>query len=324
MIKHSKFLNWAFQYLASNKKSEIFNYQKVVDTSYSAVYKIDTEEDIFYLKQVPKTLFSEPKILNFLNNQGCKNLPAVLAINNDLCCFLMISCGDTSLRQLFDGVIDLTKLSQGISSYTAIQRLVENKVDQLLSFGIPDWRLDKFASLYYQLIQQHELLLADGLTKKEIERLNQLYPTCVELCEDLSKYKIPETINHCDFHENNMLFDKKTLAINIIDWGETVITHPFFSLQGCLWNITYFYKIKQNDMMYNKLQYQCIASWRDLCDDDKLLQILGIANRLNGIYAALGYERMYLATEDQSKKVRLDHHGSIAGCLRSFLDLNNK
>jgi hypothetical protein len=236
-----------------------------------------------------------------------------------LCCFLMTSCGDTSLRHLFRGKIDLAKLNQGISNYTKIQRLAEDKVNQLLSLDIPDWRLDRFALLYYQLIQQNRLLLDDGLTEKEIDRLHQLYPKCLKLCENLSKYKIPETIGHCDFHENNMLLDKKTSAINIIDWGEAVVTHPFFSLQGCLWNITYFYKIKQTDLVYRKSQLQCVAPWLVLHDEEKLLQALDIADQLNGVYAALGYERMYLATEDQSKKVRQDHKGSIAGCLRSFL-----
>lgn len=319
MNKHKQALNWALQYLVS-KKVSVLNYQKVIHTSYSVVYKIKSTRDVLYLKQTPTTLFSEPKVLDFLHKQGSKNIPIVIAKNSSLCCFLMTSCGDTSLRHLFRGKVDLAKLNQGISNYTQIQRLAEDKVNQLLSLDIPDWRLDRFALLYYQLIQQNRLLLDDGLTEKEIDRLQQLYPKCLKLCENLSKYNIPETIGHCDFHENNMLLDKKTSTINIIDWGEAVITHPFFSLQGCLWNITYFYKIKQDDPLYQKLQSLCVASWLSLHDEAKLLQALDITNQLNGVYAALGYERMYMATEEQSKKVRQDHNGSIAGCLRSFLN----
>lgn len=324
MSQNERALQWAFQYLASYKKSSIFDYQKVVDTSYSVVYKIETTADeVFYLKQTPEALFSEPKVLAFLNKQGGKNIPNVLAENDALCCFLMASCGEVSLRHLFKEKVDLTQLNQGISNYTKIQRLVENKAHQLLSLGIPDWRLNRFASLYYQLIRQEKLLLEDGLTGKEIDRLNQLYPVCTKLSEDLSKYMIPETIGHCDFHENNMLFDEKTAAVNIIDWGETVITHPFFSLQGCLWNITHFNKLKQTDLIYHKLQLQCVAPWLDLYDEEELLKALNIANQLNGVYAALGYERLYIATDDQPKTIRKEKRGAIAGCLRSFLKLNS-
>lgn len=312
-------LQWARQYLVSHEKSSIFNYQKVVHTSYSVVYKVTTGREVFYLKQTPEALFLEPKILDFLNKQGCGNIPEVISENNALCCFLMTSCGDVSLRHLFKGKIDLTKLNQGIASYTKIQRLVENKVPQLLSLGMPNWRLDRFASLYYQLIQQNKLLLDDGLTRKEIDHLRHLYSRCIKLCEDLSKYIIPETIGHCDFHENNMLFDNKTGAINIIDWGETVIAHPFFSLKGCLWNITHFNELKETDLVYYKLQSQCVAPWLGSYNDEKLLEALNIVGQLNGIYAALSYERIYIATEGQQKKVRQEHRGSIAGCLRSFL-----
>lgn len=318
IIEEKQALNWALKYLASLRETTVFNYQKVVQTSYSLVYKINSAEEVFYLKQTPLTLFSEPKVIDFLNLQGARNIPVVVAANNDLCCFLMTSSGDESLRQLFKGIIDLTKLNQGIANFTKIQRLVENKIPELLLLGIPDWRLEKFSSLYYQLIQQDKLLLADGLTTEEIDRLQQLYPVCLNLCEDLSKYKIPETINHCDFHENNMLLDRKTRAINIIDWGETVITHPFFSLQVCLWNIAHFYKLQTTDSIYHKLQSQCIAPWLDLHVKEKLLQAFNIAWQLNGIYAALGFARMYSATEDLPKNVQQEHNGAIAGCLRTF------
>ncbi|AHE66781.1 aminoglycoside phosphotransferase family protein [Legionella oakridgensis] len=316
-------LQWALQYLVSHKKSNVQHYQKIVQTSYSIVYRIKTTTDIVYLKQTPEALFIEAKTLTFLHAQGCKNIPELLAENGALHCFLMTACGDHSLRQLFQGQIDFNTLKQGILNYTNIQRLLENKVQALLSLSVPDWRLQKFASLYYQLITQESLLIDDGLTRKEIDRLHQLYPLCNQLCEDLLEYTIPETINHCDFHENNMLLDKKTGGINIIDWGETVITHPFFSLNGCLWNITHFNALKQTDSLYLKLQSQCIASWLDLYDKKELLRALSIANQLNGIYAALAYEHMYITTKNQINTVQQEHPGSIAGCLRSFLNLHS-
>lgn len=314
MNQSEQALQWSAEYLAS----DTFNYQKIVQTSYSVVYKIETTQDTFYLKQTPEKLFIESKTLAFLNKEGCRNIPERIAENSDLYCFIMRACGDDSLRQLFKGHVDADQLKQGILNYTIIQRLLENKLQQLLSLGIPDWRLHRIASLYYQLIEQDKLLLDDGLTEKEINRLHQLYPACIKLCEDLSRYRIPETINHCDFHENNMLLDKKTGAINIIDWGETVISHPFFSLNGCLWNITHFNKLKQTDLIYSQLQLQCIASWLDLYNGEELLNIFNIANQLNGIYAALAYEKIYIATKQSAQQ---EHPGSIAGCLRSFLSI---
>lgn len=133
-------------------------------------------------------------------------------------------------------------LGKGISHYVSIQRKLENDTPMLLASGLLDWRLDKFPLLYRELIQETDLLIADGLSQKEIDALNQNYDFCEEQCEKLAKYKISETINHCDFQDNNILLSEETGELSIIDWGEVVISHPFFSLNTCLWNLTYFHR----------------------------------------------------------------------------------
>lgn len=231
MISHpsDQALEWAMNTFM-NQQIPILNQKKIIQTSYSEVIQIETTQGTFYLKQVPEALFLEPSMLAFLHDQGCQQCPELVAKNSRLHCFLMTSCGNISLRHLFKGQVNLNLLKQGIINYTSMQRSLEHKTKELLEMGCLDWRLNQFASLYSQLLQQESLLIDDGLTRQEMDRLNQLYPACVKLCEDLSKYKLPATISHCDFHENNMLLDQKTGAINIIDWGEVALTHPFYHL----------------------------------------------------------------------------------------------
>jgi hypothetical protein len=315
--EHEKALQWAEHVLAS----KITSYQIVVETPWSVVYKIETPQSVVYLKQVPEALFLEPDILTFLHSQGCKNIPEIIAADPELHCFLTKSCGNMSLRELFKRKVNFPLLATGINSYTTIQRQLENKMQFTSALGIPDWRLDKFTSLYSQLISQDKLLLDDGLAEEEIKQLHQLHPTCQQLCDVLSKHDIPETFSHSDFQENNMLLDEQTGSINIIDWGETVIAHPFFSLNGCLWNLTYFNELKSTDSMYRKIQSECIAPWLNLYDEKTLLELLNIANQLLGIYAALEYERLYVATQNNlTRTIQQEKRGSIAGCLRSFLN----
>lgn len=311
-------LTWAERYLAS-QKMVIVDSHSIVETSYSIVYIIKTMDSVVYLKVIPASLFYEAKVLKFLHEQRCCHIPKLIAENNDLNCFLTQPCGDESLRHLFDSAVDLKMLSKGISNYTAIQRSQEKNVQSLLKMGAPDWRLEKFPSLYQKLIQQQALLIGDGLTAKEIEQLHYHCSTCEKLCADLASYDIPETINHCDFQYNNMLLDKQTGEINIIDWGETVITHPFFSLNGCLWNLTYFDALTLNDPEYLALKSQSIVPWLDDFEETTLLKAFDIANQLLGIAAALEYQRLYFATFNQAKTVQQQHPGSIAGCLRTFL-----
>lgn len=315
--EHEKALQWAEHVLASN----IVAHQIVVETPWSVVYKIETTQCVVYLKQVPKALFLEPDILAFLHHHGCKNIPELIAIDPELHCFLTKSCGNVALRDLFKRKVDFPLLKIGIHSYTTIQRQLENKMQLTSALGIPDWRLNKFTSLYSELISQDKLLLDDGLAEEEINQLHLLHPTCQQLCDILSNHDIPETFSHSDFQENNMLLDEKTGSINIIDWGEAVIAHPFFSLNGCLWNLTYFNELKPTDSMYRKIQSECIVPWLNLYDEKTLLELLNIANQLLGIYAGLEYERLYVATQNNpTRTIRQEKRGSIAGCLRSFLN----
>lgn len=313
-------IQWALDYLAPNNKDSIISHEHMTETSYSTVYKIITSKNTFYLKQTPPKLSTEFQTLAYFHKQQCSHIPKIIAENKALCCFLMESCGDETLRHFFKEQVDLDLLNIGIMNYTKIQRSTEHKITQLLNLNIPDWQVDRFPLLYRQLIAQEELLLSDGLSKKEIVQLNQASAICTTLCESLSSYRIPETINHCDFQENNMVLNQQTRAVSIIDWGETVITHPFFSLCGYLWNMTYFHRIKQGDTIYKQLEQHCITPWRDLHQTPDLLDALKIAQKLTGIFAALSYKRIYDATMSQDRTVQQENPGSIAGCLRSFLN----
>lgn len=319
MKHHTKALQWAIDDLTSHRKVDVLSHKIVVETSYSIVCQIKTSRGLVYLKQVPKALFLEPRTLRTLHDLQCKNIPELIAENKKLHSFITTSCGDISLRHLFQGEINVDMLKRGIDVYTDILRQLENNTPSFLASNISDWRLHQFPTHYEKLINNTELLKNDGLTLKEIDQLHQLIPTCVELCEKIAQYHIPETLCHCDFHENNMVINKKTGAISIIDWGEIAVTHPFFSLNGLLWNITYHNKIKETDDDYRKIQLQCVSPWLNQYDESSLLKIFGITHQLLGIFAALCYERMYQMTHNESYSVQQEHPGSIAGCLRTFL-----
>jgi aminoglycoside/choline kinase family phosphotransferase len=313
-------IEWALDYLASNNKDRIISHEHMTETSYSTVYKIITSKNTFYLKQTPPALSTEFQTLAYLHKQQCSHIPTIIAENKALCCFLMESCGDVTLRSFFQEQVDLALLNMGIMNYTKIQRSTEHKITESMNLNTPDWRVERVPFLYRQLIAQEELLLSDGLSKEELAQLNQAYAICTKLCKSLSSYRIPETINHCDFQENNMILDQKTREVSIIDWGETVISHPFFSLCGCLWNMTYFHQIKQGDAIYKQLEQHCITPWLFLHPAPDLLNALKIAQQLTGIFAALSYKRMYDATMNQERTVQQENPGSITGCLRSFLN----
>src|SRR5678815_6102596 len=75
-----------------------------------------------------------------------------------------------------------------------------------------------------------------GLTSAEFHQLQDLTPRFEQICADLIAFGIPDSLNHGDFHDGNVLL--KNGRITFFDWGDASVTHPFVSL------LTFFVSIE--------------------------------------------------------------------------------
>ena len=89
-----------------------------------------------------------------------------------------------------------------------------------------------FPQLYTELLADEASLMIDqekGLTSDDFQQLHNLKPRFEQICADLAAYRIPESVNHGDFHDGNILL--KNGRITFFDWGDADVTHPFVSLR---------------------------------------------------------------------------------------------
>lgn len=319
MKNHTYILKWATDCLIS--KGYILQHptEIVLETPWSNVIRFPTSKGDVYLKQTPPSISLEPKITQLLADQFHASVPTVIAINDDLYCFLMEDAGK-SLREYLKNEFRQDLLCQAIKQYTTIQRSIEHHLEPFLALGVPDWRLDKFPKLYHQITNQTEFLKADGITDKELQLLHDLNPKFSEQCEVLSQYQIPETLVQNDFHSNNILFEQNTKKITFIDLGETVITHPFFSLHTCLRQATIHHGVKELDKTYQQLQDACFENWLDLSPKKRLLTGFMLAKQLWPIYSAFGHYRLVIGVDLQAfKAYYVNRPHRLAGYFREYI-----
>ena len=227
-------INWAENFLQENGYKIMNPFQIVQDTPWSSVVKFSTDQGFIFLKTTPPALSMESAVIKILHEQCHADVPLIISDNQKEHCFLMKDAG-IRLHDFFKQEKFQTELFVStIQNYTSMQINTADKITQFLDGGVPDWRLNKLPKLYQALISQEDLLLSDGLTKTEIKKLQELQPKLSEICDQLSRYNIPETFGHGDFHDKNILINTDTHKTTIIDLGEVVITHPFFSLHNCL------------------------------------------------------------------------------------------
>jgi hypothetical protein len=315
---NEKIIPWACQYLSSHGyrlKSKLP--ENVLNTPWSDVVRFATADGYIYLKHTPALLALEAPVIQILHDQFHASVPIVIAHNTELNCFLMKDAG-RSLREILKQQFDATLFCRAIDQFTSLQLATADHADVFLDIGVPDWRLNKLPDLYKELLSQKDLLIEDGLSEIEISELETLFPKVSNLCKKLSDYSIRQTIVQPDFNDNNTLIDDISQDITIIDLGEIVISHPFFSLVNCLHQIKKHHGLTVKDDTYLRIMDACLKNYMNLDSKKHLLDAFAIAQILWFIYWALANYRLMLAC-DHVKFMSFQMHGRLHDSLKEFM-----
>lgn len=310
---------WAINVLNDHKYyTNISTPELVQNTPWSTVCRFKTEQGFVFLKKTPPALSIEPKIIAFLHKEFHANVPKIIAANFEQHCFLMQDAG-VQLHEHFKENFQADVLIQAMKNYSILQINTSDKIELFLNIGVPDWRLEKLPKLYQDLISHEALLLDDGLSKDELLKLKDLGSKLFSICDQLSNYPIKETFSHADFHDKNILIDIHTKQTTLIDLGEVVITHPFFSFHNCL------HRAKENfslsNTQYQQLQLACLEPWLALDAQEHLFEILEIMQRCWPIHSVLGEFRL-INSVDQTAFEKLRREGRLAKTLRHWINQN--
>jgi len=184
----------------------------------------------------------------------------------------------------------MNTMRSALDAYVKVQHIMAGHIDLMLGAGVPDWRLDKLPRAYSELISQEEFLMADGMTRDEIDILHKLHPTFENLCNALSQFQIPSTIEHGDFHDNNILISDGRLTLS--DWGDAAVSHPFFSLTTVLRRGLRDYNVTPQDKEYIDLKNAYLNQWLQYESESNLEQALALATRLGKVMFAISFMRI--------------------------------
>jgi RimJ/RimL family protein N-acetyltransferase len=284
---------------------------------WSQVIRVATTDGALYLKHTPELLALEAPITKTLHDKFHAPVPKVIAHNSELHCFLMKDAGQP-LRQVLKQEFNSDLFCNAINGFIDLQSDVADHVDTFLDMGVPDWRLEKLPDLYRQLLQQKKLLMNDGLSAAEINKLEELSPTVVSLCDRLSQYPVQQTLVQSDFHDNNILVGPQSKKITFIDLGEIVISHPFFSLLGCLWQARKHHSLAVDSEAYQKLEEACFKRYKYLEKAEILPDAIEAARLLWPIHDALAQYRLITACDKDA--ITGFQPGKISHTLKEFID----
>lgn len=289
--------------------------EAVRDTPWSTVSRILTASGYIYLKEMSPQFAVEPYVLNLLRKELSANVPDVIAHDEVHRWFLMPDAG-YRLRENLKQNYQIKLVASILKDYAELQIKAVDKNEKLLALRVKDWRLINLPSIYETLLSQRDFLQKDGLTEADLEGLASLKGDFAYQCEQLAQVGLPETIEHGDFQDNNILIDNND-KITFNDWGDANITHPFFSLGSWLDSASRHHQMSMNDPRRTVLIEAYLEPWQAFAHLKTLKEAFVISETIRPVLFAINFCRVASCPGMENLG---EFKGYIADALKAFLN----
>ena len=242
---------WIRQQIATTGAIEV-----VHEAPWSTVLRVPLDLGIAWFKACAPVQAFEPRLSADLFARWPDRVGEVLA-HDDERAWLLVADAGTSLRSV--GNPPETWLA-ALPLYAELQRGEAGHAAEHLAHGVPDLRVETLPTHYEDLVRR-DLPLAP----EEIAALRRFTPRFSDLCAELSALDLPETIQHDDLHHANLyLRDEQR---RFLDWGDSSIAHPFFSLVVVFRFLDEVNALPPSDPWYQRLRDAYLEPWGSGLED---------------------------------------------------------
>jgi hypothetical protein len=129
-----------------------------------------------------------------------------------------------------------------------------------IAHGVPSLPLSKLPTRYAQLLDRELPLQAD-----ELARLRAFSPRFEQLCSELAAGGLPPTVQHDDLHMGSVY--QLHTRYRLLDWGDSSISHPFFSLVVTFRFLEERTGLQPHDRWFARLRDAYLEPWGEDLDD---------------------------------------------------------
>jgi hypothetical protein len=262
--------------------------------AWSTVMRIPSDQGMLFFKATAGATVYEAALTQKLAGWFPDCIPELIAVDTTRGWMLMRDGGE-QLRASIRPTKDVMPWQTVIRRYAELQIGLAEYVQEILSLGIPDRRLAALPAHYSQLLSDTESLLIDqekGLSSADFQKLQALMPRFEQICNKLAAFGIPESVNHGDFHDGNVLI--KDGRITFFDWGDASVTHPFVSLR------TFFVSMEISLQLddyapptpeMTALLHRYLEPWERFTSQGRLLSAYNLSRPVASIVTALSWHQ---------------------------------
>jgi tRNA A-37 threonylcarbamoyl transferase component Bud32 len=283
---------------------------------WSTVMTVPTNDGVVFFKASASIFAHEPVLTDYLARFRPESFPELLAVDTKRHWMLMRDAG-TPLRQFIRTEKSIERWKDVLPLYVDLQKEMAERTTHLLALGVMDRRLAKLPAVFENLIADESAMMLDqeeSLTSEEYTRLKSYGREFARMCETLASFGISETIHHDDFHDGNIFLREDRVIFT--DWGESAVTHPFFTLVVMMrgidnsMGVDYSPESEQVRDMY--LQY-----WTSYASMEDLKSIARLAQRIGYVNRALTWK---LSLDDMPEELKPEYAIAVPSYLKDFIN----
>ncbi len=247
--------------------------------AYSTVIRLPTSGGDVYFKAVSSSQANEPLLLKRLAQRSPRNVPELLASDDDRRWMLMRDFGGTETHKLDDH-----HHLESMKRFAEIQLAASAELDAWRGAGCQDRLLECVACSMDDLIA--DPVVARGVNAAELERLTTIVHEYRGLFEELTASGLPNTLVNQDFRIGNVVWSDDRYVF--YDWADSVITHPFFSATRFL-NFIHDKPPLEANARHEPMIEAYLEPWQAVLAIEKLRKAFALARRINAMYQAVRF-----------------------------------
>ena len=214
-------VSWVDERLAELGRSRTGEPEQPHVRSWATALRVPTADGPVWFKANTPELRHEVAVVELVSARVPDRVPPLLASDVERGWMLMADAGER-LREVVAEERSLARWHDVLAGAADISVALEPDAEDLVAAGLPDLRLHLLVDAYAELVDRFELE----------PRFQDAVGRVLDLVDELASYAVPETLQHDDLHDGQVFVkDGRNL---ILDWGDAVVSHPFFTMSVTL------------------------------------------------------------------------------------------
>ncbi len=248
---------------------------------WATVLRVPTADGPLFFKAVIPEVAYEIPLTETVARRDPDLMPPPVAVDTERG-WMILPDGGRRLRE--EPVDHVAVWEDVLPRYARLQIAMQNDADALVALGVPDRRSVVLADRLAEVLERDH-----GLAAGEHRALVDALPRLRELCEELAARGFPETVQHDDLHDGNVLL--RDGVGRVFDWGDTCVSHAFMTLRVTLRFFAHVRELPDDAPEVIRMRDAYLDAWSEFGSRDELLAVFELAFRIAIAVRALSYHQ---------------------------------